>query len=194
MHISENQLNELAGAYVKEQILNDRQLGIKRHMAECDGCYERFCVRYALLKSLCDVKLFPPETLEETSIKQVFLKIKAVKEAVHIVKNTISPDWDFIKMPQLSAARGENRDMAEVFENASSEYSYIKCEKDRITIQLDGDVFPAERLKLYVRSGEQELQYDFSYNTETECYQAIFDRGILGEEGVIEIAGTENGE
>ena len=158
MHISENQLNELAGAYVKEQILNDRQLGIKRHMAECDGCYERFCVRYALLKSLCDVKLFPPETLEETSIKQVFLKIKAVKEAVHIVKNTISPDWDFIKMPQLSAARGENRDMAEVFENASSEYSYIKCEKDRITIQLDGDVFPAERLKLYVRSGEQELQ------------------------------------
>lgn len=194
MHISEEQLDELAGAYVKEQILDNRQLGLKRHISECDRCYERFCIRYALLKSLWDLKLLPLEEMEKESFQQVFLKIQAVKEALHVVKETMLPEWDFVKMPQLSVARGENRETEELFENARSEYSFIKCGKDRIIIQLDGDIFPAEHLKLYVRSGKNEEQYDFSYNPETECYQAIFDRKALGENGVIEIAGTEYGE
>ena len=42
MHATAEELHDLAEAYVKEEILSDGQLMVKRHMAGCDACYQSF--------------------------------------------------------------------------------------------------------------------------------------------------------
>ena len=192
MHVSTEQLHKLAQAYVEEKLLNKEQVQIKRHMAECDSCYEIFCAEYLILHQLYKIGMLPLEEMKAAPCEKVLLKIQTIKDKLNVLKETMQPDWNFIKMPQLAAARGEERKTEEIFENCHSEYSFIKGGKEHVIIQLDGDVFPVHKLKVRICSNGNEMQYDFLYNTETECYQVILDRKNLSEESVIEIIEVEN--
>ncbi len=97
MHISEEDLRNLSEAYVKEERLNDRQLELKKHMADCDRCYEIFCAQYVLQKQLSAHGLLPPE-----SEKRVVFALKAaagIYEMIQQKKETFHSNWEFVRLP-----------------------------------------------------------------------------------------------
>lgn len=103
MHISEEDLRNLSEAYVKEERLNDRQLELKKHMADCDRCYEIFCAQYVLQKQLSAHGLLPPE-----SEKRVVFALKAaagIYEMIQQKKETFHSNWEFVRLPMPAASR-----------------------------------------------------------------------------------------
>lgn len=190
MHISDEQLDRLADAYVKERLLDDRQMKIKKHMAQCDRCYERFCIRYSLLKSLKELKLLPAEAADG-KIPKLCLVIRQIGAVISVVaekKEELPEYWDFFRMPALAASRGgKTGEEIEIYKNRFSEYSCVKFTEKQVTIQLDGDVFPAGRLKARVCFNGKEEEYDFLYDRDTECYQVVLEREVLSENGTIEV-------
>ena len=82
MHATAEELHDLAEAYVKEEILSDGQLMVKRHMAGCDACYQSFCAKYVLLNSLNAYKLIPLETEEEVELQEEMGKERQLSEGM----------------------------------------------------------------------------------------------------------------
>ncbi|MCI9006303.1 MAG: hypothetical protein HFH39_13995 [Lachnospiraceae bacterium] len=80
MHATAEELHDLAGAYVKEEILSDGQLMVKRHMAGCDACYQSFCAKYVLLNGLNAYKLIPLEMEEEGELQEEMGKERQLSE------------------------------------------------------------------------------------------------------------------
>ena len=102
MHISEEDLRNLSEAYVKEERLNDRQLELKKHMADCDRCYEIFCAQYVLQKQLSAHGLLPPE-----SEKRVVFALKAaagIYEMIQQKKETFHSNWEDRKSTRLNSS------------------------------------------------------------------------------------------
>lgn len=64
MHLSENNIQELAYAYVRNVQLTDNQVVYKRHMADCDNCYNRFLLERKLQNTLFDSGLINDEVMK----------------------------------------------------------------------------------------------------------------------------------
>lgn len=194
MHATIEEIRRLADSYLKKEILNDELLHIKRHMSGCDYCYENFCAEYLVRRQLAEKGLVPLE-LEDNTVKEgmqkIFLVIQEVGRKLKVITQTdgdAAPVWEFLRMPQFAAARSSGEEMQEeLFVSRGSEASSIRRLRNRIVIQLDGDIFQTERLAVRVTTGETAEIHSFRYDEETECYVVIIKDEEMTGESVIEI-------
>lgn len=188
MHLTMEQIRKLADCYVNNQVLDDTRLASKKHMADCEECYKTFCTEYLLVRKLKETGILPEEFAKESiieEIQKVFLQIKKAGEYLNIQSEG---RWSFMYMPQMAAARGNsNKENSKIYVNKLSEYSSIRQEEGKIIIQLDGDVFSIERLRVRVVTDEDVVMQNFHYDEEVECYCVVIDEGLLSEDAVIEI-------
>lgn len=207
MHATAEELHDLAEAYVKEEILSDGQLMVKRHMAGCDACYQSFCAKYVLLNSLDAYKLIPLETEEENPLPEAaeetgtglgkelkakaFVVLKKIGDAFTLIRQqgeSLAACWEFFERPQLAMARGEaSAEKERAYVSRQSEESVILCGKDKVTIQLEEGMFAGEELKLQAICDGEEKTYSFSYDEDLGCYEAILDVESLKEGAIIRI-------
>lgn len=194
MHVVVDELRALANQNLKNEILSDRLLQVKRHIAECDSCYGKFCAEYVLLKKLGEASLILPDTVEAEEparMFKVFLRIEVANDRLDIESGNCEQEadcWKFIRMPQFTVLRGGGeRQVKELYINQLSQYSCIERRDGKILIQLDGDFFAVEQLAVSVTGGEHREIYEFSYNTKAECYQVLIDEETMPDGAVIEI-------
>lgn len=196
MHATMDEIRSLADSYVKGKLLDDEQLSTKRHMSGCDECYELFCTEYLLLKNLREYGLLPEK--EPQFLSNCLLKIQIVENSLKVLqgwKENVAACWEFLHIPQLAMARGSSsRQKADMYVNKDSEYSFIKYEGDKIMIQLDAEAFPVDHLTVLLTAQGSEEEYPFSYNEETECYQAVIDCEKMTEDAILEVVDTEDEE
>ncbi len=192
MHISEEDLRNLSEAYVKEERLNDRQLELKKHMADCDRCYEIFCAQYVLQKQLSAHGLLPPE-----SEKRVVFALKAaagIYEMIQQKKETFHSNWEFVRLPMPAASRSGGKKMqTETFISRKGEYSFIECSQTQVVIQFDAEEFSAGAFVVRVQTDHGEKTYDFVYHADKDCYQVILNTEEFHGETVIEIIEDADG-
>ena len=43
-HLTQKQINKLTYYYLNRKILSDELLKAKKHMTQCQSCYEEFCI------------------------------------------------------------------------------------------------------------------------------------------------------
>lgn len=196
LHLSIENLRELAQAYYKEQLLSDKQLEYKEHMAECDVCYEKFCAEYVIQKTLIDCGLMSPSVLEELSVlKETFSTVKEIKckivneinglkKVVEEKGEQISGLWNFYPAPQLAVSRGQEISQeSEIMENEASDYSYIEKTPEGILFRLDATDFNTSNLRLIYIADEVCSSFPFLYNEKHGSYDARIDGKIpLGAE------------
>ena len=86
MHLTEHNIQELAYAYVKKVKLSDKQVIYKRHMADCDDCFNKFLVERELQEALMDTGLISSEAMESVlkgtgqTEEKVLLRMKKAAE------------------------------------------------------------------------------------------------------------------
>lgn len=202
MHLSENNIQELAYAYVKRTRLSEKQVGLKRHMADCDNCFHKFLVERELQIALLGSGLVSDDAMEEilngqkeqASEKILFRMKKAaegLKMLIEDVKEKAGSLWDFSPVPQLAFSRGgvEEKD-TEIYANPISEYSMIKVTEEGILVRLDEEDYQGETLALQVTRDGKTERISFVYNEEKETYDA-FVSGKIEEGTQIEIIDLE---
>ncbi len=208
MHVTIDELRELADFYRKEKLLDDKQLAVKKHMADCDMCYSIFCAEYLLQKELTENSLIPEisyiqneEGTADIKKEKFFIQITKKKDGIKIAAHpdfTQNMLWNFFLLPQTFAARsvqslnisektaGEDA-VVEQYNNINSKYTHITYDGIKTVIQLDGDIYPIENLQLKILDGAKTEQYDFQYNKETECWQAVVEHHLYSDKLVIEV-------
>lgn len=191
MHATIKEIRRLADSYLKEEILDDELLHIKRHMSGCDDCYESFCAEYLVRRQLAERGVVPLDLEDGTGMQRIFLVIQEIGKKLKVITQTGGDEasiWEFLHMPQFAVARGVGKEETEdLFVSKVSEVSSIRRLENRIVIQLDGDVFQTERLKVRVTTGKTIKVCGFSYDEDTECYCAVIEDEGLTEESMIEI-------
>lgn len=199
MHITSEQLQNLAHSYVKNERLNDEQLQLKRHMAQCDSCYEKFCTEFTVLKSLFDIGFITEEALkmqenletelhEETKSEMFLLKLEIVDNAINFIHTTvdsISDAWNFFRLPQLAASRGETKKQV-IYQSPLSEYSCIRQEDEKLIIQLEEEHYPVEQLQVkYVAEGAVSYK-EFEYDEKIDCHIVVLSEEKLTKVEIVE--------
>lgn len=71
-HLTKKQIDKLTYYYLKNKKLSDELLEAKRHMADCELCYEEFCVSIVAAHELEDKGLFELDALIRTGGKSLF--------------------------------------------------------------------------------------------------------------------------
>lgn len=184
MHLLENNIQELAYAYVRGEELTDRQAGYKRHMADCDSCYRRFLLEEALQNALLSSGLIQDEVIQEilcgedyASGKILFRMEKAAdgfRMLVEKIKGRADSLWDFYPAPQMAFSRGDKAERgAAIYENASSEYSMIQIDEQGLLIRLDEEDYQGDRLSLKVVRGDGDSIMPFTYNEEEGSFDVF---------------------
>lgn len=191
MHITDAQLQDLAKSYIKEELLNDRQIALKRHMAECDSCYERFCTEYIVIKQLWEQGLVPPEVLEDKASEKIFLTLRSAGKLLELLRDKteeVADSWSFLSVAQLAFARGSNDGQKQaVYKSRTSSASQIYQTQNEIVIQLDDEAFAVENLAVrYECNGKSEVKR-FVYDETTECYVVRIKRKSQDETIQLEI-------
>lgn len=193
MHMAMKELRDLANCYLQGQLPDASQVKRKRHMGECDLCYARFCTEYLILMAFQKAGLLAGEIRDtRASVSMLsLLTIRLIEDHLRISCERATVDglsWEFIRVPQTAAVRGEQEQPEfEYFVNRISEFSCIKREGNKVRIQLDGDIFPVDRLKVCVTTDEMRRFYEFQYEEALECYTVVLDDAMLTEDSVIEI-------
>lgn len=59
MHLTLDDVGELANTYINEEILTDKQLEMKLHMSSCDECYKKFLAACLVQRELIAQKVIP---------------------------------------------------------------------------------------------------------------------------------------
>lgn len=182
MHLTINELRALATCYRKEELLNDEQLSWKRHMSQCDSCYEKFCTELMLQKVLTKHQLISEEVIEaslgNTMLKQICLKIQLGKEKLQVFAGEVQQQtniWNFFRMPQVAFGRGSGGDSdkngkQQIFVSKSSEYSFVKMENDKLIIQLDKDEYSVEQLRVVYEQDGNVIYREFVYDDNSDCW------------------------
>lgn len=198
MHLTINELRALAACYRKEELLNTEQFLWKQHMSQCDSCYEKFCTEFMLQKILTKHQIISEEIIEASlrmSIpEQVCLKIQLRKRKLQVLASAVqkqSDMWNFFPMPQFAFERGSGKDNTDkleqqIFVSKSSEYSFIKKEKDKLIIQLDKDEYPIEQLRVVYELNKEVIYKEFIYDTDSDCWIVEFEQSEI--DNVNEIA------
>lgn len=202
MHLTERNIQKLAYAYVQKIRLSDKQVGFKRHMADCDNCFCRFLVEKELQEALIGAGLISDAVMDEMlgEEKEVFgnVLLRMIKVAdglrLHIeeVKEKSDTHWNFYLSPQMAFSRGETADEEIViYESSLSEYSTIQVSREGLLIRLDEADYPAERYALSVIRGESEERIPFAYNEKEESYD-VFVKGEIEPGTQFEIMEAED--
>lgn len=198
MHAGMEELRNLASAYVCEDLLDEKQLAVKRHMAECDECYRIFCTEYYMMYELTKAGLISQESLALSKPWESYLvKIQWIKDKMDIILGKDTEEnyfGDFFQVPQFAMARGAEMEEKDQYQNEKSEYTRIIYQGNKLRIQVDGDEFPVEKMCVWLRDGEISEKYSFVYDEETECYGVILDMSRYSPEAVITIVEEENAE
>lgn len=193
MHLSLENLRELAQGYYREELLSDKQLEYKKHMAECDICYEKFCAEYVIQKTLLDSGLIQFTALEELSVlkkegtfdtvKEIKCKlineIDGLKRVAEEKMEQVSALWNFYSVPQPALSRGQEiLHESEIMENEVSDYSYIKKTSEGILFRLDGTDFNISNLRLIYITDDVRVSFPFVYNEKHDCYDVRIEGKI----------------
>lgn len=193
MHLSLENLRELAQGYYREELLSDKQLEYKKHMAECDTCYEKFCAEYVIQKTLLDSGLIQSSALEELSVlkeegifdavKEIKCKlingVDGLKRVVEEKVEQVSALWNFYSVPQPALSRGQEiLHESEIMENEVSDYSYIKKTSEGILFRLDGTDFNISNLRLIYITDDVRATFPFVYNEKHDCYDVRIEGKI----------------
>lgn len=198
MHLSENDIEELAYAYNANVLLTEEQVRLKRHMADCDICFHKFLTEKTLQETLLGAGLISQETLEEAlhpanEVKEkVLLTIEKAADGWNMlvgeIQDKLAAMWKFYPAPQLAVSRGtEDTSSAVIYENGSSEYSMIQIDEDGLLIRLDAEDYDGSSLVLKVIKGNDDVDVvKFYYNEEEDCYDA-FVKGVVEPDMKFEI-------
>lgn len=206
MHLSLENLRELAQAYYRGQLLTDKQLEYKNHMAGCDVCYEKFCAEYVMQKTLLECGLIHSSAWEELSVfkeKETFDTIKEIKckfingidglkSVVEEKIEQVSALWNFYPVLQSALSRGQRiLDGSEMMENEVSDYSYIKKTSKGILFRLDGTDFDVSNLRVIYIADDSHINLPFVYNKKHDCYD-VWIEGKLPVGAEIQIVEVSN--
>lgn len=182
-HLKQEQIDKLTYYYLNNKILSDDLAQVKRHMTECDLCYEQFCVSivaaYELgLKGLFDIGLLADEAGEEK--RNVLVRISSIAGKLKLqvndaLESAAAKLWNFSPVPQLAAARGESRNDEQVFVSPVSEYSSVTLEGKRLTVRLDEDYFEDGKYEAVYVEGQKEQIIPFTRNEMEECLEAVLE-------------------
>lgn len=189
MHLTEKNIQEMAYAYVRKVRLSDRQVGFKRHMADCGRCYNQFLIEWELQEALLESGLISDAVMKEVlkgkkqPSERVLLRMKKAADGLRLfieeVKDKTDSLWNFYPAPSVAFSRGNvEEDEPTVYESVLSEYSMIQVSKDGLLIRLDKSDYPAERFVLKIAKGNAEERIPFVYNWDEESYDA-FVKGTI---------------
>ncbi len=193
MHCKIEGLRELAGCYLKGQILDDRQLAAKKHMAGCEECYQRFCMEYLLQETLLRASLLPDEVWEEEGLptrlgQAAILQVRRLKGKLELAVQEgfqKDPIWDFTLVQGFAMARGTGAGSR--YQSAVSEESSIQFRGGRVIVQLDQSQYPVESLAVRVSDGDLEEIFGFTFDEDTELHEVALDMGKYSEDARIEV-------
>ena len=181
-HLTKKQIDKLSYYYLKNKKLSDELLEAKRHMADCELCYEELCVSIVAAHELEDKRLFELDALmsvEEEQEENVYLQISNIAGKVKVLvndalENAAKKLWDFVPYNQLAVTRGE-KSKENVFINKMSEYSTITISQDKVIVRLDDEYFNEGRYELVFTENGTEQIIPFSYNELEECLEAVIN-------------------
>lgn len=127
---------------------------------------------------------------ESERMKDVLLQIQLAGTFIASVCS-VSKDasfWNFMHISGCAAARGaKNEKESDIYVSGRSEYSQIRREGNRIIIQLDEETFPVELLGVRYEENGKSVIRRFSYNEDTECYEAVIDRNGRTDDITVEV-------
>ena len=191
MHLSIEELRELSAAYRSEELLDDRHLAMKRHLAACDACYEKFCAEYMLQKVLTEERLLNDEALhlsmqeEETGdlaaakTSRTVLHISGIRGKVRELMVQAAeavleiPKWNFNRTNVLATARGAQS--ADIYRVSCSDETMISLDGSVLKVVLDEEVYDGEKYILQITDEEHREQLELVYDEDTGLYTAQAD-------------------
>lgn len=196
MHLTERNIQELTYAYVKKIQLSDSQVRFKRHMADCDDCFNRFLVEKELQETLIGVGLLTESVMDEILAEEkeasenILLRMKKAADGLRLfieeVRDKTESLWNFYPTPHVAFSRGESEEESMVYESVLSEYSTIQVSREGLLVRLDETDYPAERYILRVIRNGLEERIPFRYNKDEESYDA-FVKGEIEPDTQFEI-------
>lgn len=208
MHLSEQNICELAAAYQRKVLLDDEQVAYKRHMAECDWCYNRFEMESLLQETLLEAGLLGLEAVEELVVsekipkgttdvvlqvaKQVVWSLKCAKGKMDVIAEDLKGFWNFVPNQQIAYARGEEEEKSIIYTSVISPYSSVEIQEEGIQIVLDAEYCQGEDYRIVLRHNGDEINVSFQYDEEEEIYQAFikgnYSREVEYELEIIEVS------
>lgn len=185
-HLTQKQINEMAYYVLNKEIFTDELVEAKKHMAECESCYEEFCVAVVAAYDLLEKGIIEKKTLlyseaeQAESCKNTYLKIKCMAGELQIVlsnaiENAVGKLWRFMPVQQLSMARGTNENSEQIFVNSVSEYSSIKLAGNILTVRLDDEYYEDGAYEVVLIVGNREKVFSFTHNELEECLEVIIE-------------------
>lgn len=205
MHESIDRIRKLAAAYIREEKLDEEQLQMKKHLADCDECYREFCMEFAMLKALSDYGLIGTDMDLELErggdmAERIILQISKAKDTlarssiVMSLKGVFQQEalWTFFNMGALAPSRGKGK--AEVYRSRISEKSKICYEDGKITVFLAAEDFDGKNLGLLVQDGGRSEQFGFQFDEEEDLYVAETDFGSYGKDATVNIIAIDEHE
>lgn len=207
MHLSEDELFDLAEKQCSGTLMTDKQVYQKRHFAKCQNCYEKFCVYIALNRVIGEArdmesgaeelvqgvqaKMWDSNVKNAKSQKDTYLLIQMAGATISFVQSFVVDNqdcyWNFMRRPAAVARSGSTEESGELYTSLQSEYSRICRNGDELLIQLDGDIFPITELGVRYEENGQVIVRKFTYNESTECYEVRIDRGGKADNLALEI-------
>lgn len=168
MHISEDQILELADKTANHQLLTPEQFEYLEHLKKCKECYEKFCVFSLMVDATSgnyiETVLAPQKLMNEViskSKRTIYAALDVVVTRVNtIAKVTMEQvhklDFGLEFGPSLAmATRGidSNPSNGVRYEDVEDEKTYIFYEpnKGELVIQINSALVEAESVLVYVK-------------------------------------------
>ena len=189
MHLTDRNIQELAYAYVQKIRLSDNQVSFKRHMADCDDCFNKFLVEKKLQETLIRAGLISDAVMADMLVEEkkasgnILLRMKKATDGLRLfieeVKEKSDTPWNFYPAPYVAFGRGETvEEETMLYESVLSEYSIIQISREGLLIRLDEADYPARHYVLNIIQGEAAEQVPFIYNVEEGSYD-VFVQGEI---------------
>lgn len=180
-HLTQNQINKLTYFYLNRKILSNELVNVKKHMTQCQACYEKFCISIVTAhelgkKNLLDISMLA----DENENRNVFVRINSIAGKLQVsvneaLESAMARLWNFTSNPQIAVARGEDNKNNQIFVNQQSEYSSISLHDDRLTVRLDDEFFGNGKYEAVYTENGDEMIIPFSNNEMEECMEVIID-------------------
>lgn len=180
-HLTQNEINKLTYFYLNRKILSNELVNVKKHMTQCQACYEKFCISIVTAhelgkKNLLDISMLA----DENENRNVFVRINSIAGKLQVsvneaLESAMARLWNFTSNPQIAVARGEDNKNNQIFVNQQSEYSSISLHDDRLTVRLDDEFFGNGKYEVVYTENGDEMIIPFSNNEMEECMEVIID-------------------
>lgn len=181
-HLTEKQINKLTYYYLNKKILTNDLVDVKKHMAQCQSCYEKFCVSVVAAHELRKKGFFDLAELiddgQNYEKNNFYVRINNIAGRLKVSINealdsTVAKLWNFVPELQPAVARGTDNKEGQTFVNDLSVYSTIFTQKDCLIVRLDDEYFSDNEYEVvYIEGGEQTI-IPFTYNEMEECLEVV---------------------